>query len=187
MDDGRIVDLFLARDEEAIRLASEKYGARLRSIAMALVGDEFIAAECENDVYLSAWSLIPPNEPREHLFPFLGSIARHIAIDRCRERGAAKRSLPLCELTREMEELIPSRDDTEGEASASELARAVSAFLWTLPKEKRCVFIRRVWYFDSIEEIAKRYGFTQSKVKSMLLRVRRELRAHLIREGYIDE
>ena len=49
------------------------------------------------------------------------------------------------------------------------------------------VFIRRVWYFDSIAEIAERFGFSESKVKSMLKRTRDRLKAHLIKEGLIYE
>ena len=33
MDDGSIVDLYLARDETAIARTSEKYGAALRTLA----------------------------------------------------------------------------------------------------------------------------------------------------------
>ena len=36
----------------------------------------------------------------------------------------------------------------------------------------------------SIRDIARRYGFTVSKVKSLLHRTRKGLREHLIREGY---
>ncbi|MBR4658853.1 MAG: RNA polymerase sigma factor [Clostridia bacterium] len=187
MDDGRIVDLFLARDEAAIAETSLKYGAAIRRTANALVRDEQTARECENDTYLEAWNRIPPNEPREHLFCFLGAIARHIAIDRCRRNEAAKRSAVFVELTGEMAQLLPSRSDTEKEIEARELAGAVSAYLKGLPKEQRMVFIRRVWYFDSIAEIAERFGFSESKVKSMLKRTRDRLKAHLIKEGLIYE
>ena len=46
-------------------------------------------------------------------------------------------------------------------------------------EEKRTVFIRRYWYFDSIENICENTGFTQSKVKSMLYEMRRKLRKYL--------
>ena len=187
MDDGRIVDLFLARDEAAIAETSLKYGAAIRRTANALVRDEQTARECENDTYLEAWNRIPPNEPREHLFCFLGAITRHIAIDRCRRNEAAKRSAVFVELTSEMAELIPSASDTEKEIEARELAEAVSLFLSGLPKEQRMVFVRRVWYFDSIGELAERFGFSESKVKSMLKRTRDRLKAHLIKEGLIYE
>lgn len=42
----------------------------------------------------------------------------------------------------------------------------------------------RYWYFDSVEDIAKRFGFGQSKVKMMLFRTRKKLKEILEKEGY---
>lgn len=64
MEDERIVELFLSRDEMAITRASEKYGGRLQALAQHIVGDRMVAAECENDTYLAAWNAIPPHAPR---------------------------------------------------------------------------------------------------------------------------
>lgn len=41
----------------------------------------------------------------------------------------------------------------------------LNAFLGSLPKETRMIFLRRYWHVDTIAEIAQRYGITQSKVK----------------------
>ena len=91
MEDAAIVDLFLAREESAIRYTAEKYGARLRGIAQGILNDRTAAEECENDAYWEAWRRIPPHEPRDYLFAFLGRIIRHLAIDACRRRGASAR------------------------------------------------------------------------------------------------
>ena len=45
--------------------------------------------------------------------------------------------------------------------------------------------MRRYFYFDSIEDVSRRYGYSQSKVKSMLKRLRDRLYAALSEEGYI--
>lgn len=47
--------------------------------------------------------------------------------------------------------------------------------------EKRNIFIWRYWYFDSIESICKRKGFSQSKVKSIVYELK--LRKYLESEG----
>lgn len=39
MEDSRIVDLYLARDESAIKHSAEKYGARLHGISLGIVND----------------------------------------------------------------------------------------------------------------------------------------------------
>ena len=53
----------------------------------------------------------------------------------------------------------------------------------SLPKDKRILFLMRYWYMDSIEDIAKAGGISQSKVKMTLLRLRRDLKAFLEKEG----
>ena len=59
------------------------------------------------------------------------------------------------------------------------MEEAIDAFLWSLEEEKRTVFIRRYWYFDSIGVICRHTGWSQSKVKSMLYHTRQKLRDHL--------
>lgn len=56
-------------------------------------------------------------------------------------------------------------------------------FLGKLSKEKRIIFIRRYWYMSSIREIAKDFDMSESKVKMMLLRMRKEFRVYLEKEG----
>ena len=186
MEDAAIVELYLARDESAIAETAEKYGPKLRRLADRLLHDPPAAEDCENDAYLQAWELIPPHEPRTYLFPFLGRIVRHLAIDVCRRRSSEKRSAVFCELTGEMAECLPSGrgDEAESAAEAAELIRLLNAFLDRHREEQRNVFVRRYWYFDTVPEIGRRYGFSQSKVKMMLSRMREELRAELEKEGY---
>ncbi len=183
MDDDKIVELYLSRDESAVAESAAKYGAALRRIAMSVLNDASAAEECENDAYMQAWRLIPPNEPRAYLFAFLGRIVRHIAIDRVRRASSEKRRAELCGLTDEMLQCIPG-GSVERDLEAGELAGAINAYLAGCPKDKRRVFVRRYWYFDSVEEIARDTGFSRSKVKTMLFRMRNELRDYLQKEGY---
>ena len=73
----------------------------------------------------------------------------------------------------------------DDEISEEELARALSAFLYSLSEDECNVFLRRYWHFDSISDICKRYGFGQSKVKMMLKRTRSKLSKYLETEGFI--
>ena len=184
LDDNQIVDLFLTRDEEAVAAVSEKYGAELRRIAVNILSDAGVAEECENDAYLKAWNSIPPHEPRTYLFTYLARLVRAVAIDRFRRQSAEKRSLQYAELTQEIENSIPGLKNVETEVDAHFLSESVNRFLRALPYEKRYVFVRRYWYLDSVADIAKRCGYTQSNVKTMLFRLRAQLKEHLEKEGY---
>lgn len=184
MDDRSIVELFLAREERAIELTEAEYGQRLGRIALGITGDERTAEECVNDALFEAWNRIPPSEPYEYLFPFLGRIVRCIAINRAEKERAQKRSAAITELTRELEECLPSGADVQSEAEGRELTRVIEAFLQGLPEEKRNMFIRRYWYFDSVERIAELSGKSSGSVKMLLMRLRKKLAEHLERNGW---
>lgn len=184
MDDNRIVDLYLRRDEAAIRETADKFGGRLRSLAYGIVSDRQTAEECENDTYLEAWNAIPPHEPRSYLYAFLARITRHIALNRCRERSRLKRSAWICEFSAELEQCIPAPDDVACRMDDLALGEAINGFLGKLDEEKRNLFVRRYWYLDSIADISKRFALSESKVKTTLFRCRARLRKHLEQEGY---
>ena len=184
LEDSKLVELFLRRDQSAITQTAEKFGNRLRSLAYRIVGDVQTAEECENDTYLEAWNSIPPHEPRSYLYAFLARIVRHIALNRCRERSRLKRSAFICELSTELEQCIPSPDDVECRMDDAALGAAINGFLGMLSEEKRNIFIRRYWFMDSIADISRRFALSESKVKTTLFRCRNQLREHLEKEGY---
>lgn len=185
MEDARIVELFLSRDEAAIRASADKYGARLRALAQGIVADAQTAEECENDTYLQAWASIPPHAPKDYLYAFLARITRHLALNCCRNRKRLKRNAYLCELTAEMEACIPAPDEVPCRLDDGELAQALNLFLASLDHEKRSVFVRRYWYLDSIADISERFKISRSKAKTMLHRMRAQLKEHLGKEGYV--
>ncbi len=187
LDDDEIVDLFLSRNETALDAVQKKYGARIRTLAFNLLSDAESAKEVENDTYLQAWSRIPPHEPRDYLFPFLGRIARHIAIDRIRSEKAAKRSIEICELSEELMDCLPSDERISNKVEEAELLSVINEYLKTCNSQHTAVFVRRYWFFDSISSISQRYGMTESNVKQILWRMRRKLRQVLVKRGYYNE
>lgn len=185
MEDTTIVTLFRDRDENAIRYAGDKYGKRLRALSLGITGDEQTAEECENDTYLEAWNRIPPADPSDYLYAFLARIARHLSLDRCRERKTLKRDAVLTELSEELESCLPTyAEGPEQELETRQLGETIGRFLKTQSQEKRVIFLRRYFYLDPVSEISRRFRISESKVKTTLFRLRNELRAYLIKEGY---
>ena len=84
----------------------------------------------------------------------------------------------------ELEECISGSDNVEEMAEREELKNRINSFLRSLPAAERNVFMCRYWYMESVSEIAKRSGFSESKVKSMLHRTRNKLRTMLEKEGW---
>lgn len=183
MTDEQIVAQFWARAESAIRNTSEQYGRYLMKIAENILHIREDAEECVNDTYYTAWNQIPPDSP-QRLLPYLGRITRCLALNRHDYLTAQKRSADFSLQLSELEECLSLSETIESQYENGELAAAISTFLRTLDKEKRTVFVRRYWFSDSIADIAGRFCLSESKVKSILFRVRKQLKVHLEREGY---
>lgn len=183
MEDSRIVELFWQRDERAIAETDRKYGAYCRTVALRVLNNEQDAEESVNDGYLDAWNRIPPHRPSA-LGAFLGKIVRHLAIDKLRKRNSQKRGgQEVFAALDELEECIPSDSDVEQEFQKNELARAINDFLSSLPETERRVFLRRYWYMDPVSQLCERFGFSESKVKTMLYRTREKLRTFLAEQN----
>jgi len=183
MDDKQIVDLYWQRNETAIDETAAKYGPYCHSIAYNILDNDADAEESVNDTYLDAWNSMPPHRP-SILSTFLGKITRRISIDRWRRRSAEKRGGgQITVALDELEECIADEKSVEQKVEAKLLADVINSFVKALPDTEQRVFLCRYWYMDSVESIAKEFGFSQSKVKSMLYRTREKLRAQLIKEG----
>lgn len=179
MEDSRIVALYWERDESALTHTREKYGAYCHAIAWQILHSREDAAECD----LRAWNNMPPDKPHG-LRPYLGAITRRLSLDRWRQSRAQRRGGGEVALSlEELGECVSHPDTVPAAVEAGETAAVLSDFLRSLPAVECDVFLRRYWYFDAVAQIAKRYGYSESKVKMMLKRTRDNLRVRLEKEG----
>lgn len=183
MEDVRIVDMYWDRDECAIVESDKKYGRMLNSLSFSLLSSREDAEECVNDTYLDAWNAMPTARP-DNLGAFLSKITRRISIDRHRAIHRQKRG-GVDNLTLELTDCIPSGESIQDELDAEQIRLLLDRFLYSLDKEKRVMFVRRYFYSQSVEKIAEEMRISQSKVKTTLFRVRRELAQILEKEGVL--
>ena len=183
MEDFKIVDLYWERSERAISETRTKYERMLSGISYSLLRSEEDAEECVNDTYLSAWNSMPSDRPI-YLGAYLSKIIRALSIDKFRSKHSKRRG-GFEELCEELDECIPDPSSIQAQYENGQLAKAINRFIAELPEEKRVIFIRRYFYSDSVEQIAKRMGFTSSKVKTSLFRMREELRQILEKEDML--
>lgn len=187
MDDKEIVELYWQRNEQAIKETADKYGAYCRKISLNILSDLSDSEENVNDAYMQAWLSIPPHKP-DSLMAFLGKLTRNLALNRYKAINAKKRlwnqfAISLDELS----DCTPSNIMVEQEVEIAELGKSISSFLYSQKEDIRNVFICRYFYCDSVEEISDRFGYSQSKIKSMLMRARIRLKSYLKKEGYYEE
>ncbi len=181
MDDANIIELFFQRSEQAISETAAKYGRLCESIAYRIIGIREDAEECVNDTYLNVWNSVPPKRP-DNFRAFICRITRNLSLTRVKYYAAKKRTPESLVSFSELEGTLADQtqfSDDGGEA----LGRAMSDFLRTQSADARNVFVRRYWFLDSVEDISKRYAFSQSKVKSLLFRTRERLKKYLEKEG----
>lgn len=185
LDDLQIVDLYWRRDPDAISQSLQKYGAYCFRVAKNILSSREDAEECVNDTWMRAWNSMPENRPA-YLGSFLGTITRRLACSRLRRDTAQKRGggqIPL--VLEELEQCLPAVPGADRAVEARELERAINSFLHTLPARECSIFLRRYWYAESIEGIARRYDIRQNTVKSSLYRSRQKLKNYLEKEGVL--
>ena len=182
MTENEIISRLFARDESALQALQQKYGAYCRTIARNILSNSEDAEECENESLFKVWNAIPPSKPKS-LLAFLGKITRNTALDAYERRIAAKRGGGQAEIVfSEVEEIIGTYD-MEQEFDGSLLTETLNHFLSELPKQQRIILLRRYIYFHSIGEIAQSLTVSESKVKSVLFRLRKKLKTRLETEG----
>lgn len=184
MKDEEIVSLFERRDEEAITAAQQKYGRYCLTIANRIVFSPETGEECLNDALHSAWTSIPPQRPK-NLKLYLAALTRNHALNRREKETAQKRGGTEADAAfEELSECLASEQTPESAALEKELSGAVNRFLATLPEKQRNVFLRRYFFIEDTQTIAKRYAMRESNVLLILSRTRKKLKNFLQTEGF---
>ena len=178
MEDSAIIDLFFAREEQAIVETKGKFGALCLQLSRRILGNPQDAEECVDDAYLSLWNLIPPERP-SYLRAFLCKIVRNCSMKRLEYLNAKKRNSSVEVSFEELEGILPQEDDH----SEQELGELINRFLYQEKPIYRQIFLRKYWFFDTIEDIANAFGYSRSNVKTMLSRTRARLKKYLEQEG----
>ncbi len=184
MEDMEIIELFMARNEDAIVQSDKKYGAYCFTIAYNILANNEDSAECVNDTWLHTWNVIPPQHP-DRLKIFFAKITRNLSIDRLKNKTAAKRGNG--EFTAVLDELAECISDGNSVDEIIEeklLTESIERFLYELSKRDRQIFLRRYFFTESVTAIAKRFGIRENAVYVSLHRTRKKLHKHLKKEGF---
>lgn len=179
MDDKNIIALYTERSEQAISETDTKYGNYCRTIARNILNDRGETEECVNDTYLKVWNAIPPQKPL--IFKaFIGKITRNLALNMYEKKTAAKRNNGQVESSiDELAECIDSGNDIEAGLERKEVIAALNEFLGGLEKNKRIYFMQRYYYMKSIKEIAEDNNISEGSLKTMLCRIRADLKKYI--------
>lgn len=185
MQDHAIVELFFQRNEAAISESQTKYGGYCYQIAHNILSVHEDSEECVSDTWMNAWNAMPPQRPK-YLRLFFARITRNLAFDRYRMSRAKKRGGGVMDTVLwELSQCIPAEGDAATEAEYHALLEVITKYLAGLPERDRKIFLRRYFYTEPIERIAKSCHLTANNVSVILSRIRAGLRVQLTKEGFL--
>ena len=178
MEDEKIIALYFERSEAAIEETDKKYGRLCFEVANNILNSRGDSEECVNDTYMKLWNAIPPTVPL-NFRAFICKITRTLSLMRFRHNNAKKRAAEMEVSLSEMEAVLPDERIRQG-AENEYIGEAINEFLGTLDEDALNIFVRKYWFFDTVQDIALRYSFSESKVKSSLYHSREKLKKFLI-------
>ena len=184
MEDEKIIELYVSRNEQAVAETDKKYGAYCFTLASSILNNREDAEETVSDTYLKTWHAIPPKKPNV-LKMFLAKITRNLAFSRWRSQTAEKRGGgELALVLEELSTCLAAPERVEDQLNAKELAKTIRCFLNTLPQREQDIFLRRYFFVEESTVIARRYGMKPATVQRTLSRTRSKLKQYLAKEGY---
>lgn len=83
----------------------------------------------------------------------------------------------------ELSECVAGTNRVEENIEKKELVSVISRFLKNRDEKKRTIFIQRYFYMEELSSIAERMDMKESSVRSVLSRMRKDLKKYLEEEG----
>lgn len=160
-----------AGSEEALAWFIQTYTPYVTTIIHNILGENMDMSSVEEvaaDVFYKLWEHAQNvHSPKG----FLGTVARNLAKNKCREIGY---DLPL-----EEQILMVGEGTLEDRIEQEELHSAVRKAVEDMPQPDREIFLRFYYYCQTMEEISAEMGINLSTVKTKLRRGRIRLRGVL--------
>lgn len=179
ISDPDIVELFLSRNEDALRFTKLKYGRLIDRVCFSILNESRDSEECASTVYIRLWNTIPPEKPRM-LKAYIVRIARFVSLDRFRSESRHKRiSSAMTESLDDFSDFLRDDYSVEDEITRKELTSALDSFIRSLPDERRRLFVKRYYYSMPVSTIAKEECDTFRHIKKELDGISAELKSYL--------
>jgi RNA polymerase sigma-70 factor (ECF subfamily) len=181
--DESIIDMYWARNPDAIQETDHKYGLLLRKIAYNILFDTLDCEECQNDTYLDIWNSIPTARPSTFL-AFIVKIMRRTAIDRYRLKTRDKRIPSQLTISiQDLEQTISNGPSIEEIYEAKEIGKMISDYISTLSPRKRYIFIDRYYLAEPVERIASDLCISVKTVYKEIGKIKQGLKEYLLKNG----
>ena len=179
LGEHELIRLLQTAPEKGVAMAVELYGGLVQAIVGRFLPDRRDREECMADTFAALWrhaGEIGLN--KGSLKSYLAAIARHTAIDRCRQSGRRPAGIPIEEAL--IGDITVGADET---VERQEEARLLNQLLSEMEPIDRNLFIRRYYYGQSVGEAAAALGLGTKAAENRLYRGRQRLRKRLTELG----
>lgn len=167
--DKKIIKLMSEHDEQALACIKETYLPLILYILKSFPLDSQDQEECINDVLLKVWNAKDDYNQQLSFKNYIALITRRVALNYVRKNK--NHALPYEDMdifgTYDIYENIEWDD-----------------IIKKLKHQEKVLFVRRYYYFQSIDMIALELGMTYKSVESRLYRLRKKLQKLLREVGY---
>jgi RNA polymerase sigma-70 factor (ECF subfamily) len=180
-NDDRILLLLKESPGEGISLALDAYGGPVKTICRNILSDCRPAdmEEAVADSFVELWRSIDRFKAGgDHsLKSYLYGIARHTALDKRRALKKEDLVLPVEDVT------IEADIDLESDFARKQSDNIVRDSVNSMEEPTRSVFILRYFYFEKVNDIAKRLGLDRKAVENHIYRGKSKLKGELLERG----
>jgi RNA polymerase sigma-70 factor, ECF subfamily len=164
--DTLLVQLLMARDEEALRTAIETYGRLIFGVATRILGEASLAEEVAQDTFVALWRRPGVFDPsRGSLQSFLAGVARNKAVDVVRREESLRRTKE--SLMAEVEATVDQAADLGASTDVEERDAVVTALGKLSPLQREAIVLA---YFGgrTYREVAAELGVPEGTAKTRL-------------------
>lgn len=179
MEDQKIIELYLARDDNAVPQTMAKYAAFCRNIAAGIVADPEAVEECLRAVCENLRQSLPEKGTR-NLPVYLARVTRSVSMNRWKQLpGSVRRATQIPSVTEELNHCVTLPQEDSAPLDRTALTRDLDGFLSALDDEDRAFFVGRYWYFRTAEQIAADRHVAPEVIEASLIRSRELLKQTL--------
>ena len=180
MNDQDLVERAADGDLDAFTRLVESRRDRVFRIARHLVGDDELARDVAQDVFIRLFRVIHRFRKGGRFDPWLHRMTIHLGIDALRRERPHRQTASLDEMSAGQPETIASPRPGPSQALGTEEVRRLFAELSRrLGRRQRAAFILREIEGLSTQEVAEALGTSESTVRNHILQARKVLQKAL--------
>jgi RNA polymerase sigma-70 factor, ECF subfamily len=183
LQDDTLIRLVATGKTDALSALYDRYSRLVFGLALNTIGDEHLAEEITQDVYMRVWEKASSYKPEQgKVVTWIASIARYRAIDLYRQRNVRPEGHSVT--WAEMEPLdFPDKVDIEQEVEVAQRKQKVRMAMNQLPVEQRKALALAYFKGLSHQEIARELNEPLGTVKTRIRLAMQKLRQLLESES----